>query len=104
MRGGAIAGRDATTVGSPFLDDGASTPQGDAMNRTRCAAALLALCAAGAAAFAGAASTSAQAPKKGGILRIGTISGYDSMNPFVAFSAQSYGAFIMQYPTLVQYR
>ena len=26
------------------------------------------------------------------------------MNPFVAFSAQSYDAFIEQYPTLVQYK
>ena len=26
------------------------------------------------------------------------------MNPFVAYSSQSYDAFIMQYPTLVQYK
>src|SRR5262249_6539035 len=31
-------------------------------------------------------------------------SGYDSMNPFVAYSSQSYDAFIEQYPTLVQYK
>jgi peptide/nickel transport system substrate-binding protein len=52
-------------------------------------------------------SSRAAAPasvRSGGILRIGTINGYDSMNPFVAYSAQSYDAFIMQYPILVQYK
>jgi peptide/nickel transport system substrate-binding protein len=40
---------------------------------------------------------------KGGILRIGTTDGFDSINPFVAFSAQSYSTFIDIYPELVQY-
>jgi peptide/nickel transport system substrate-binding protein len=39
----------------------------------------------------------------GGILRIGTTDGYDSLNPFVAFSAQSYATFVDIYPILVQY-
>src|SRR5689334_19100489 len=73
----------------------------------------LAALAAVAAGFGGVARTGGQADvakaparaaKGGGILRIGTISGYDSMNPFVAYSAQSYDAFIMQYPILVQYK
>jgi peptide/nickel transport system substrate-binding protein len=42
-------------------------------------------------------------PTQGGILRIGTTDGYDSINPFVAFSAQSYSTFIDIYPELVQY-
>ena len=41
--------------------------------------------------------------KQGGLLRIGTTSNYDSINPFVAFSAQSYITFTNIYPTLVQY-
>jgi peptide/nickel transport system substrate-binding protein len=40
---------------------------------------------------------------KGGILRIGTTDPYDSINPFVAFSAQSYSTFVDIYPELVQY-
>jgi peptide/nickel transport system substrate-binding protein len=40
---------------------------------------------------------------KGGILRTGTTDGYDSINPFVAFSAQSYATFLDIYPVLVQY-
>jgi peptide/nickel transport system substrate-binding protein len=41
--------------------------------------------------------------QQGGILRIGTTDGYDSINPFVAFSAQSYSTFVDIYPILVQY-
>ncbi len=41
--------------------------------------------------------------QKGGILRIGTTDGFDSINPFVAFSAQSYATFVDIYPVLVQY-
>src|SRR3954451_18759667 len=82
------------------------------MSRSPAAVALsLAAFAVAAAVWGGAAATrSAQhevqplAAKKGGILRIGTINGYDSMNPVVAYSAQSYDAFMMQYPTLVQYK
>jgi peptide/nickel transport system substrate-binding protein len=41
--------------------------------------------------------------KTGGILRIGSTDQIDSLNPFVAFNAQSYIAFVMAYPILVQY-
>ena len=41
--------------------------------------------------------------QKGGILRIGSTDQIDSLNPFVAFNAQSYIAFVMAYPILVQY-
>jgi len=40
---------------------------------------------------------------KGGILRIGSTDHIDSLNPFVAFNAQAYVAFVMIYPVLVQY-
>ena len=40
--------------------------------------------------------------KPGGILRQGTTDGFDSINPFVAFSAQSYSTFLDIYPVLVQ--
>jgi peptide/nickel transport system substrate-binding protein len=39
----------------------------------------------------------------GGILRIGSTDHIDSLNPFVAFNAQAYVAFVMIYPVLVQY-
>jgi peptide/nickel transport system substrate-binding protein len=41
--------------------------------------------------------------ESGGILRVGTINGIDSLNPFVAIDSQSYNAFVMEYPQLVQY-
>src|SRR6476661_3088469 len=37
------------------------------------------------------------------IFRLGTTNNFDSINPFVAFNAQSYTAFTNIYPTLVQY-
>ena len=40
---------------------------------------------------------------KGGILRIGTTGEIDSINPFVAFNSESYQAFVVEYPLLVQY-
>jgi peptide/nickel transport system substrate-binding protein len=40
---------------------------------------------------------------KGGILRIGTNNQIDSLNPFVAFNANAYIAFVMTYPLLIQY-
>ncbi|HEU4448974.1 MAG TPA: ABC transporter substrate-binding protein [Gaiellaceae bacterium] len=40
---------------------------------------------------------------KGGILRVGTTGEIDSINPFVAFNAESYEAFVIEYPLLVQY-
>lgn len=43
------------------------------------------------------------AVKKGGLLRIGTTSGPDSINPFVSFSATSYILYFETYPYLVQY-
>ena len=36
-------------------------------------------------------------------MRVGTTDPFDSMNPFVAFSAISYVVFTNIYPTLVQY-
>ena len=41
--------------------------------------------------------------ERGGILRIGSTDHIDSLNPFVAFNAQAYIAFVMTYPVLVQY-
>ncbi len=40
---------------------------------------------------------------KGGILRIGTTGEIDSINPFVAFNSESYQAFVIMDPLLVQY-
>jgi len=68
---------------------------------------LLCLIALGLAGVATAAPAAPAAPrhaaKDGGILRLGTTDPFDSMNPFVAFSALSYVAFTNIYPTLVQY-
>ena len=41
--------------------------------------------------------------KEGGVFRLGTSSGIDSLNPFVAFQQDAYAAFEYIYPTLVQY-
>jgi peptide/nickel transport system substrate-binding protein len=38
-----------------------------------------------------------------GILKVGSTYNIDSLNPFVAFDAQAYNAFTMEYPQLVQY-
>jgi peptide/nickel transport system substrate-binding protein len=40
---------------------------------------------------------------EGGILRVGTTGEIDSINPFVAFNAEAYQAFVIMYPVLVQY-
>lgn len=48
-------------------------------------------------------SPEAPAIKEGGILRMGTTSGPDSINPFVSYSAISYIFYTETYPTLVQY-
>jgi peptide/nickel transport system substrate-binding protein len=40
---------------------------------------------------------------EGGILRVGTTGEIDSINPFVAFNSESYQAFVIEYPLLVQY-
>jgi peptide/nickel transport system substrate-binding protein len=41
--------------------------------------------------------------KQGGILRIGTLEGIDSLNPFVGFNQDSYSTWFYVYPSLVQY-
>jgi peptide/nickel transport system substrate-binding protein len=41
--------------------------------------------------------------KQGGILRIGTTEGIDSLNPFVGFNQDSYSTWFYIYPSLVQY-
>jgi peptide/nickel transport system substrate-binding protein len=57
----------------------------------------------GAATGGDAAQADEGTPSEGGILRFGTTSGPDSLNPFVAYSAISYVFFTEIYPTLVQY-
>jgi peptide/nickel transport system substrate-binding protein len=42
--------------------------------------------------------------EEGGILRWGTLNNIDTLNPFNAYSANAYVAFIMMYPILVQYK
>jgi peptide/nickel transport system substrate-binding protein len=55
------------------------------------------------------AETEAPAPtgevevEQGGLLRIGTTGEIDSINPFNAFNTESYQAFVIQYPLLVEY-
>src|SRR5215472_5783687 len=57
----------------------------------------------------GAACSSASSPgsqhgvKPGGILRIGTLEGIDSLNPFVGFNQDAYSTWFYIYPSLVQY-
>ena len=41
--------------------------------------------------------------KQGGTLRIGSIEGIDSLNPFVGFNQDSYSTWFYIYPSLVQY-
>jgi peptide/nickel transport system substrate-binding protein len=41
--------------------------------------------------------------KQGGVLRIGTTEGIDSLNPFVGFNQDSYSTWFYIYPSLVQY-
>jgi peptide/nickel transport system substrate-binding protein len=60
-------------------------------------------CGGGGTTPAGGGGTSGGKVIKGGILRVGTISYIDSLNPFVALLSQSYNAFVMEYPQLVQY-
>jgi peptide/nickel transport system substrate-binding protein len=42
--------------------------------------------------------------KEGGTLRIGTLEGIDSLNPFVGFNQDSYSTWFYMYPSLVQYQ
>lgn len=45
----------------------------------------------------------AKASSSGGTFKVGTASGIDSLNPYVAFNQDSYSAFEYIYPVLVQY-
>ena len=77
------------------------------MTRSRRVFGLVSLVAA--VALAGAACSSAPsagsqpAVKQGGILRIGTLEGIDSLNPFVGFNQDAYSTWFYVYPSLVQY-
>jgi peptide/nickel transport system substrate-binding protein len=53
--------------------------------------------------FATAATGSGSKSTSGGIFRVGTASGIDSLNPFVAFNQDAYSTFEYIYPVLVQY-
>jgi peptide/nickel transport system substrate-binding protein len=48
-------------------------------------------------------STTASSGKVGGTFRLGTASGIDSLNPYVAFNQDAYSAFEYIYPVLIQY-
>src|SRR5881275_373505 len=47
--------------------------------------------------------TTASSGKTGGTFRLGTASGIDSLNPYVAFNQDAYSAFEYIYPLLIQY-
>src|SRR5437764_6860988 len=47
--------------------------------------------------------TTASSGKTGGTFRMGTSSGIDSLNPYVAFNQDAYSTFQYIYPILVQY-
>jgi peptide/nickel transport system substrate-binding protein len=53
--------------------------------------------------FATTATGSGSGSKGGGTFKLGTASGIDSLNPFVAFNQDAYSAFEYIYPILVQY-
>ena len=57
----------------------------------------------GAACSSASSSGSQHVAKQGGILRIGTLEGIDSLNPFVGFNQDSYSTWFYVYPSLVQY-
>src|SRR5207253_7405980 len=71
----------------------------------RAALALLLVAALAAAAGCGGKSKSSSKGnvKEGGVLRLGTSSRIDSLNPFVAFNQDAYTTFMYIYPFLVQY-
>jgi peptide/nickel transport system substrate-binding protein len=48
-------------------------------------------------------STDASGGKTGGTFRLGTASGIDSLNPYVAFNQDAYSTFEYIYPVLIQY-
>jgi peptide/nickel transport system substrate-binding protein len=53
--------------------------------------------------FATTATGSGSKSTAGGTFRLGTASGIDSLNPYVAFNQDAYSAFMYIYPVLVQY-
>jgi peptide/nickel transport system substrate-binding protein len=53
--------------------------------------------------FAATATGSGKKATSGGIFRLGTASGIDSLNPYVAFNQDAYSTFEYIYPVLVQY-
>jgi peptide/nickel transport system substrate-binding protein len=55
------------------------------------------------AVFATSATGSGKRSTSGGTFRLGTASGIDSLNPYVAFNQDAYSAFEYIYPILVQY-
>jgi peptide/nickel transport system substrate-binding protein len=67
------------------------------------AAAVLACVSVSSSGAAGKTGSARSAKADSSIFRLGTTNNYDSINPFVAFNAQSYTAFTNIYPTLVQY-
>lgn len=67
------------------------------------ALASVALVAAACGGGSGGGSAQGGSVKQGGVLRIGTASGIDSLNPFVAFQQDAYTTFEYIYPFLVQY-
>jgi peptide/nickel transport system substrate-binding protein len=71
--------------------------------RTRWLGAMVTCIAIMASACGGGGSSSTSATT-GGVLKIGTASNIDSMNPFVAFQQDAYTLFEQMYPFLIQYR
>jgi peptide/nickel transport system substrate-binding protein len=53
--------------------------------------------------FAATATGSGKKATSGGVFRLGTASGIDSLNPYVAFNQDAYSAFEYIYPVLIQY-
>ena len=53
--------------------------------------------------FAATATGSGKKASSGGVFRLGTASGIDSLNPYVAFNQDAYATFQYIYPILVQY-
>ena len=53
--------------------------------------------------LAGCGGSSKSSSKSGGTFRMGTSSGIDSINPYVAFNQDAYATFQYIYPILVQY-
>jgi peptide/nickel transport system substrate-binding protein len=71
------------------------------MNKRWRAAPMIGVCALVVAIFA--TSAGGSSAKSGGTFRLGTSSGIDSLNPYVAFNQDAYSTFQYIYPILVQY-